>query len=546
MLSPLIDFAQKQLSKVSGLGWPPSVWLTIICLLALLVHLPLLWGDFTNYDDGKQITQFSGVNKGDLSEMKEMLTTNYEYKNSNPMYLSFLLNWYLTPDSYAGFAVFNLIWLMLIVVVFYRFSRLFFYSSKWRLWSTLIFSLHCINGDVVGWMSARCHYGGMPFFLGAFICWERYLTAITFQKRIGWYLFAVVLAGYAVLNKTTFLAFVPVLVLYEIYAARRLTILAVADKVIPFLIVVGVVLIPGKVADNATRNFDRQSRTEQIVEKMPEVSSKLSQYYASAIIPGPTSMIAGRDLPAISGFLETPVKSELYMYNLMPAANIAFLLLLALGAVTVWRTFGERLPMFSFLCIGISVAPIIGFIPYGIDFGFRYLWISTAMVSLAIVALLRLWHVHSRGLGRWVAVVLLAGYAGWHGVQCFSQCMRFNTTSHYFEECIKHFPEAQLCAFKLGRSYDLTHPEKAALAFWKRQQIMRRQGWEQFTDGLPLPGALKNAGQHEKASLFYERARVWNKLNRKNRKRAQKHMREHPISKEAREKFVQERSPFGW
>ncbi|MBN2527575.1 MAG: hypothetical protein JXR76_14370 [Deltaproteobacteria bacterium] len=525
---------------------PPVVWVTVICLFALIVHAPLLWGYFTNYDDGGQITQFEDVTKQDPSVLKEMLTTNYERKNSNPMYISFFLNWYLTPASYLGFVVFNLLWLMLTIVIFFRFSRLFLATSKWQLWSTALFAVHCINADIVAWISARCHFGGMPFLLLAFITWDKYLSSVPLKQKALWYGVSILCCAAAVINKTSFVVAVPMLLFFDFYRRRRFSISILLDKVVPAAVIARLVMIPGKVTNFADGALKKESFADQIVNQLPMAIGELGQYFYSLFVPGPTVISVGATMPQVEYYFGIPPQSEVMITNFMPITSLAFLLLLFLASILIWKKYREPLPLLAFLCIGLALGPVLGFVKWAVAFGFRYLWIPTVFFSLAVVSVVRLVHVHFHRWGRPLAVAVLGLYIGWHAVVCFRQCAAYDTTAKYWEYSLSHFPNCKMCAYKLGRAQFEAHPMAAVKAYWIEQEIETCGKNDHRNKGIRLPRALKAMGEDQKAALFYERALIWDNLGAGRRKEARKFLEKHPITEETRQAFEKARSPWGW
>ncbi|MBN2340247.1 MAG: hypothetical protein JXX29_05765 [Deltaproteobacteria bacterium] len=526
-------------------GVPVIWWLSLICLLALAVHTPLLYGQFTNYDDGIQITQFSGVTDADWNTVKQMLTTNYEAKNSNPMYLSFAANWHLTPGSYRGFAVFNLAVLLIIVLLFYRFSGLFINSLEWRLLATTLFSVHSAKAEVVGWMSARCHFLGMPFFLGAFIAFDMYLNASTRGSKVRWYLLTLFLAGMAVLNKTVFITVVPLIILYDVYKRRRWNIPFVLDKLPILYVVLQIFWIGGKVSATTDRSLER-STLETILDRLPSATNIVSQYFADLFVPGPTSICADAALTPLTSFFDSTSSSSLFMYKLMPIANISILLLLLVSVALIWKKYKESLPFWGVFAIGAALFPVLGFVPFWVDFAFRFLWIPVVFFCLLAISALRVFDARLTGRHKWIIRGILAAYICWHGAQSFIISDTFDTTPKYWKNCVKHYPESQICLQKLvGSSIDLD-VKSALTAQWQLMNVATNKQAVHKISGMVMADTLVRMGKPQLASLFYERALVWNNLRPQERTRAREYLRKNPVTEKMREAVLRKRWDVLW
>lgn len=526
-------------------GIPISCWLAAICLLALLVHAPLFFGQFTNYDDGIQITQFNGVTHADGSTVKALLTTNYERKNSNPMYASFVANWYLTPGSYRGFAVFNLAVLVGLVLLFYRFAALFLTNPAWALVATALFSVHSAKAEVIGWMSARCHYLGMPFFLATFIFWDLYQTSISPKRRIGWFLAAVSCAGMAILNKTVFISIVPLIVLFDFYRNRKFDPAFILDKIPLTFAVWTIFRIGGKVAAVTDRTLAKNT-FDSIIDRIPSAINITSQYLMALVIPGPTSICADAKLEPLQSLLDVTNHSSLFMYKQMPIVNLVLLTAIGLSVALFWWKRKEPIAAFGLCAILISLFPVLGFVPFWVDFAFRFLWIPIVFFSLMVAGICQ--HVVEKTARRRVAVwsTVLAIYIALHGVQSFATSQTFDTTPTYWKNCVAHFPESKICLQKLV-AVTLDFDKRSAVAAqWRLLKVGTNKQYDHKMTAMILADILAQMGKSQLAALFYERALVWQNARPKRLKKARAYLREHPITPQTRDAVLHSRWNVLW
>ena len=526
-------------------GLPVLWWLALICLVVVAVHSPLLNGYFLNYDDGGQITQFRGVTHADWNTVKALFTTNFENKNSNPMYLSFVANWKLTPESYRGFAVFNLGLLVIVILTFYRFAGVFLGNPKWQLLATALFGVHSAKADVVGWQSARCHFMGMPFFLGAFVIWNQYLNAASTRARVVWYALAMVCMSMAMLNKTIFIAILPILVLFDIFKRRRINLLFVLDKIPIGTLLISIFLIGGTVTGN-TKNTIGRGSLETVWERVPSAVNLISQYLYDLFVPGVTAVCANLKLDTLGSFFDVTSNSSLVMYKMMPTTNVAVITIALLGTVVLWLRYREPLPFLGLLAIGAALFPVLGFVPFWVDFAYRFLWIPTVFFCLLFVSIFRLIESkHSRMISH-VAWGLIFSYMLWHSVLSFNTCAAYHTTATYWENCVKNFPETDLCYQKLSNAVVEIDLDTAIKARWKAIKISTQKKYQHKKLGTILADMLARQGKEQLASLFYERSLVWRNANKDGLKRAREYLKKHPITEETREAVLTKRWDLLW
>jgi hypothetical protein len=527
-------------SRRRVLGLQPRLWLALICAAAVLIHLPLLRGEFTNFDDGCQITQNDVISELSWENLHKLLTTNFERKNANPMYISFMLNWALTPWSYTGFAVFNLAWLAVTILVFHRFAGLFLSTPRWQLLATALFAVHSVKADLVGWMSARCHFMAMPFFLAAFIAWQRYVDAVEPKQRARWYALALLSAFAAALNKNLFVVVFPLLVVYDLAQRRRPGAAFFLDKLLPAALAWLVIHTPGQIKWSVSHYSDNW--LERLSQVWQTDLNLIMQYLYQLVVPGATS-VAVSVFP-VRGLFEVSEGAGLPFMEFTAAASIAALILLVCAAVLAWRFSGLRLPFWALVWTMVALAPVLNIIPFWLEFAFRFCWIPLTIWCVASVGIFAVLARRLGKTGRRVAFGLLAAYLACHAGYSATQSASFESPERYFSRCLENYPDSRMIAFKLGQYRKNNYPAAALDAYLveDRALVEKRTG-RSFFSRFALPNAFADLGRKDRASFHYERLLLRSRgpeslsLKRKGRGRIRRFLERNPVDKKGYDRF---------
>ncbi len=520
--------------------------LLAICLLAFAIHAPLFFGEFTNFDDGLQITTNKDVTKPTLDRVASLFFLNYDRKNSNPMYMSFMLNWMLTPKSYVGFLVFNLAWLMLTIVAFFKFSQAFLRDRHWQLLATTLFAVHSVKADIVGWMSARCHFMAMPFFLMAFYAWHRYRNGFRVSTRVNWFFGAIFCFAMAVLNKNLFVVVLPLLVVYDLYTRRRLSLSFFLDKIPVAAVTLSIFFIRGRVSFPIDR-----AKNETFFDRLPQIMptnfNLLNQYLYQLFVPGQTALDV--EVFSVESMFQSSEDSSLIFMRLLPITSLAILFALFMGTVYLWRRQRQRLPFWFLAWTVIALLPVLRFIPFWTDFAFRYCWIPVTLFCVMIVAVFSSrWNTLSH-YGKIIAAALFSLYLSWHGARTIIQCSYFDSIEKYWTNCLEKFPDSRMCSYKLGQYYlgKRKYIETIeALSFEDRTKSQRK--WSRgFLSGGMISTSYNKLGDFEMASFYHERSLLRSSHSKrksketKGKKASRKFIKKHPVTQQTIDRFIESR-----
>jgi tetratricopeptide (TPR) repeat protein len=487
-------FSRRDLSSGQVIGA-----VSAICVLSFLVHLPLLHGSFSVVDDHAQIMNQTVKNLS-WHHFQRLMYENFLDRNHPLMYVSFMLNWYFSPNDYTGFAVVNLAILILTMVLFYRFSKLFISDKKYQLLATLLFAVHSVHVDIYAWISARCHLMGMPFFLGCFIAWGKYRLALGEHQRLKWYAISIVLAQYAMMSKNIFFMIGIMLFVYDLFSRRRLNIRAIADK-IPFLLLGVVPIIILKNSTNYVGQIETPAMGGSIVDTLLNDANLVIQYLLHLVIPLPTFIWV--NIYPVTGLFETSRGTGLLAMQLTPATSIA--LLAGLVSLAWWsKRHGVRELWYFLVFFAVSFAPVANIPPRWVDFAFRYDWIPSIFFCLLVVRMIdKLRYSGVKAVLNAVLVVFIA----WHAAQSNYATRQWDTEEKAVAYCTENFPDAVYCVVRNGQYHKDYDKEKAIELFKSIDQLTTDSG-DKFMTRAAYQAArtYEQIGDTENARIYYVRA----------------------------------------
>lgn len=439
--------------------------LAAICALAVLIRLPLLWGDFTNFDDDILITRNPIVSQASLANAWVIASGNFRGESQNPMHLANMLNLWLGGGTYTSFVVASLAWLALTLVMLDRFVALYTDQRVVRSLVVLGFAVHSGHLETLAWMSARCHWSGVPFALGAVLCWRRWrLTG-----HFAWWAAALGSAAFAVTCKPIFIS-VPLFPMVDDWITRRRPSLGALASYLPFLGTIAWFASAPVYVDGVARVADPLPWGHTPLSVTVARIQFLGDYLLAAALPI-TTALATRGLSGTTLLGDGGV--GLPMHAAPPALSIA--LICAVGAGLVGALRYHRAPL-GWAVMGLAfLVPTMGPRPHppGVEFGYRYnlfptlaLWVGA---GLTLGALWPRWSPRTRAVVAVGIGLLLVAHAT-HTVRLAIAYTRGQS----WAQCVEAFPVTDICLhrrlFELRAERDFD-AARALIARWKQARV---------------------------------------------------------------------------
>ncbi len=484
----------------------------LICVVAVACRLPLLWGGFVGFDDPILIYENRIITELTPEHVWVLLTTNFRGESQNPMHLANMLNWAAGDGAYWPFVWVNLVWFAGTIPIVYGFARLFVADRRWALLATAFFAFHSTNVDTIGWMSARCHLVGLPFALASFVLWQRYLERGG-RRRWIWFAMSMCAVALAVVNKLIFLGVIPGLLLYEIYARRRMDRAFFVDK-IPLAVLSLWWLFHRLLAGNVGQAMNK-THTEIAAAFWTRIGV-LVEYLGSLVVPRPTFL--GVWFTAAPSALEPG--HGLVALELLPILNLAILVLFVGLVAWLWSE-RIRAPLYLSVLAILILLPSMGLRPGSPDvaFAFRYMLMPTACFAVGVAATLSsLWPRLGRPI-KVCTVVLVALMVVGHMGQSVAQARLWRSPEAQYQSCIQYFPVSTLCRQRLAELAFREGRYREAVAHLEEVERVRTHlGFRRtMRPAEALAAAYSKLGDRDKEQFFLERSLVRDKLNSRQR-----------------------------
>jgi len=358
-------------SKKSGIR-VDAILLAALSILAGLVLSRLFYGRFTNYDDDWQIYNNPYVRGLTAENLKGMFTMPIHGMYLPIKTLSYAVDYSIWGYKAFGFRLTSFILFLLSAYLLYVIIRILFKSRAGAFFGTLIFIVHPVHVEVVGWLSARKDVLALFFFLLAFLLFILYRRALDKKSRRGGVFFFILSCLSFVLamgSKSTAASLPLALFLYDCifhYKSRKDLKLFILDK-IPFLIL-------GALGAFWTLHLAREL---QFVRQMPYASllPRMVKVFACYIwlLIAPVKLCVQ--------YLILPVKDFLSRNFLLSAATLVVFIV---AAVISFKK--SKLIFFCLMWFLINFIPVSHLVPINVPslMADRYIYTSSLALSFLV------------------------------------------------------------------------------------------------------------------------------------------------------------------
>lgn len=211
-------------------------WLLICILITVIVLSPNLQNDFLNWDDTAYVINNDLIKDFSFNGFKNLFTTPEVVSTYVPLTL---LSWAI--DHAIGglnptiFHFFNLLLHILVVVVVFNLTKLLSKNKMVAFIVALLFGIHPMHVEVVGWISARKDLLYTLFFLGSLIAYFFYTDKESKYSKCNYYIACLILFILSLLAKGTAVILPFVLFLFDYLKERKISMKLIFEK-LPFLL----------------------------------------------------------------------------------------------------------------------------------------------------------------------------------------------------------------------------------------------------------------------------------------------------------------------
>ena len=288
---------------------PYALGLILILIISFIVYLPALNAGFV-WDDVNYIERNPQIRSINL----EQIFSGYVMGNYHPFtMLTLSIEYQLFGLNPTGYHIVNLLLhLGNVALVFYA---IFLLSKKSTaaLVAALLFGIHPLHVESVAWVSELKDLLYTFFFLGAYVCYLKYLK--NFERK--YYFLTILLFSFSLLSKAMAASFPVLLLLTDYFMRRKLTFKVWLEKVPLFLLAVlfGVIAIYAQQSSESIQDISIFTIPQRLVFSCYGFITYLWKLvvpvYQSAFYPYPIK--SGGNLPALY-----------YIYPLLLAGLVAF------------------------------------------------------------------------------------------------------------------------------------------------------------------------------------------------------------------------------
>ncbi len=259
-------------------------WLVLCVLITVVVLSPNLCSDFLNWDDTTYVIHNDLIKDFSFKGVKNIFTTPEVVSTYAPItLLSWAIDYLIGGLNPAVFHFFNLLLHILVVGLVYYLAKLLSNNKIIAFITALLFGIHPMHVEVVGWISARKDLLYSLFFLGSLIAYYFYIDKKSKYPKFYYYVACLGFFILSLLSKGTAVILPLVLFLFDYLRARKFNMKLILEKV-PFLLLsIFFVILAIQVQAKGGAMEDRQFTT--VLDSMSVGFYGYLTYLIKSIIP---------------------------------------------------------------------------------------------------------------------------------------------------------------------------------------------------------------------------------------------------------------------
>ena len=394
---------------------PKRIWLDVllvmaVCAYGLFLYARLFNADFTNYDDDWQITENPYIRSLGAENLKVIFTQPIHGMYLPLKTLSYAFDYHFWKLDPFGYRLTSFIFFALTCVVLYWIIKTLLASRGGAFFGTLIFAVHPLHVEVLGWLSDRKDVLSLFFYLLAFLLFIYYRRRLAHQSKARasiYLILSCISFVLALASKATSASLPLVLFTYDCifnYKTRKDLKIFIADKV-PFILL-GVAAAFWTLHLAHGLGFAGGTPFTNLLPKMVKV---FASYIALLVVPVRLSI----------QYLIMPVKS-IADWKLLASAGTVVLFIIA--CVISFKK--SKLIFFCLMWYVLNFIPVSHLVPVNVPslMADRYIYLSSIALSFLVALGIARREVLEEKFGEDSAVhvllvLLLAGFVVFFSVQ---------------------------------------------------------------------------------------------------------------------------------
>jgi len=328
--------------KPSGRLRPALILLGAILVLTVFVYMPSLQnGILYGWDDGLYLED-EHIRNFDGGSISHFFTEYYLGMHQPLAVLSLAIDKQVHADNSSGYHLTSLLFHLLNIILVFFF--IYFLTKKQHpaLIVSLLFAIHPMHVEAVGWIAARSTLLFSIFYLAALIFYLRYLEVMKWPRLAITFLWFVM----ACFSKSMAVTLPVVLLLLDYYKGRKITGKVIMEK-LPFLLVSIIFGIVSIKAAGTYGHIENLSSSYNLPDRFFLLTYGISFYIYKILLPVNLSALYSYPLKT-NGLL--PV-----IYYLSP------LVIIALAILMVYLKKFRRELIFGLLFFLASISLVLPF-----------------------------------------------------------------------------------------------------------------------------------------------------------------------------------------
>ncbi len=210
------------------------LWLGFVLVATFAAYLPVLRGNFTNYDDGLYILANPMIRNLDWGHFKDLFSTIYQNQYDPIAILIMAMEFKAFGASPAALKAVSIVLHLANTVLVFQLIRELFKRFDYAIITAALFALNTQQVESVAWLAASMKIGSYSlFFLSSLLAYIRYLK----DKSRGWFGVSLLLFLLSCLCKEQAIALPATLLAIDYLYGRRLRDRVVILEKTPFFIV---------------------------------------------------------------------------------------------------------------------------------------------------------------------------------------------------------------------------------------------------------------------------------------------------------------------
>lgn len=437
--------------------------LAIALLVTAVVYFRFLYFSHISWDDPEMVFRNRAVKDFNLPA----LFTQHYVGNYIPVtMLVHAIGWLLFENNDGGHHLLNILLHLFNGILVYRILQQLFKNKAWASVCAVIFLLHPLQLESVGWISELKNTLSACFYLAAILVYLRF----TENKQQKYYLLTLLYFVLGCLSKSSVVVLPLTLICLDIFTEKNFSFRYFTNKIPLFVlaIIFGVINLKTQAADL----FINYSHAFPYHERLGYAGFAIVKYLQSFVFPYQLSVL----------YPYPPNKTAAMIIGFVTIAAIAFVLVVCIKRKN-WALFA----LIS-LCV-VNLILVLQFVPFGeVLYADRYMYIPVLFFSLLLLFVLE----KAKLNGKFIAWGVMAVFA----VVTFLRLDVWKSSANLYSDILKKFPDSFVALNSLGAELMFQNEDKKALEYLNKAVAVAPKNYKGYYNrGLLL---LKN-NQPEKA-----------------------------------------------